>query len=221
MSKVESMARGTSQLDERVVIVLGGVWGITVVIGLNLMLTYQTTPGADGNPAGRWPTSSRIVRTGNCIQLVMVAHPHCPCTRSSVEALARIIARADDRVAASVLFLTPEGVSRDWERTDLWQSAAAIPGVQVVRDDGGVEGALFGAKTSGQVLLFGKNGQLVFSGGITAGRGHHGDNVGLDQCVAFITGEQTDHSKTPVFGGALMDRSVDQLEGGRLCSQSN
>ena len=47
--------------------------------------------------------------------------------------------RSRGLVATRVLFLKPSDVSEDWEKTDLWRSAAAIPGVQVMRDDDGVE----------------------------------------------------------------------------------
>ena len=53
--------------------------------------------------------------------------------------------QAQGRVTAYVLFVKPPGFSDGWEQTDLWASAAAIPGVTPVRDDDGVEAGLFHA----------------------------------------------------------------------------
>ena len=37
----------------------------------------------------------------------------------------------------------------------------------------------FGAETSGQTLLYDRDGRLLFSGGTTGSRGHDGDNAGF------------------------------------------
>ncbi len=71
----------------------------------------------------------------------------------------------------------------------------------------GQEAKLFGAKTSGDVLLFGANGKLIFAGGITASRGHEGDNPGADAMLKAL-GESrrnkvTTTTATPVFGCSL------------------
>ena len=84
----------------------------------------------------------------------MAAHPHCPCTRASIESLARIMTRCRGLVTAHVAFCKPAGFPGDWEQTDLWRSAAAIPDVEVFCDEEGREARRFGAATSGCVLLF-------------------------------------------------------------------
>ena len=45
-----------------------------------------------------------------------------------------------------------------------------------------------GATTSGHVLLYDAGGVLRFAGGITDGRGHEGDNAGLDAALALLRG---------------------------------
>jgi hypothetical protein len=102
-----------------------------------------------------------------------------------------------------VLFVHPDAAPADWEKTDLWQSAAAIPGVSVFTDTNGVEAQRFGAQTSGQTILYDAQGKLLFQGGITAGRGHEGDNAGEDSIVALVHGEEPVVRKTPVFGCPL------------------
>jgi hypothetical protein len=59
--------------------------------------------------------------------------------------------------------------------------------------------------TSGQVLLYDVSGRLVFRGGITAGRGHAGDNVGRDNVVAFLLHDTVPAESTPVFGCSIDD----------------
>src|SRR5688500_10084241 len=153
-------------------------WVALVSTGLWLLGGYENTPGIAAEAPGRWPTESRLHRATNQPTLVMLAHPHCPCTRASIGELASIMARTQGRLRAYVLFLKPEGTSKNWEATDLWHSAANIPGVEVVPDGDGREARLFRASTSGQTVLYDPAGHLLFSGGITQSRGHFGDNAG-------------------------------------------
>jgi hypothetical protein len=115
------------------------------------------------------------------------------------------MAHCQGRLKAYVLFLKPTGFSDDWEKTDLWQSAASIPGVYAVADDGGVEASRFHAATSGQTILYDKDGHLIFSGGITASRGHSGDNAGRSAIVSLVNAGSAESSETYVFGCPLFD----------------
>ena len=88
--------------------------------------------------------------------------------------------------------------------TDLWRRAAAIKGVTVVQDSEGVEAERFHAATSGYTLLYGSDGRLLFSGGITGARGHAGDNAGRSAIAALLTAEGAPTGTTPVFGCSLL-----------------
>ena len=90
-----------------------------------------------------------------------------------------------------------------WCKKDLWHSAAAIPGVQVLCDEEGREAQGLGAATSGQVVLYSPGGELLFSGGITVSRGHAGDNAGRDAVISCLTGLRADRTHCPVFGCPL------------------
>src|SRR5215472_11422328 len=109
------------------------------------------------------------------------------------------------RIAAHVLFVDPPGVSEGWDQTDLWSTAVAIPGVDVMRDRGGIEARRFGATTSGQVLLYDGAGRLMFRGGITSARGHEGDNVGRARIAALLAHSDATPRQSPVFGCPLVD----------------
>jgi hypothetical protein len=115
------------------------------------------------------------------------------------------MAQTQGRVTAFVLFLKPAGFSDDWEKTDLWQSAASIPGVNVVADEDGVEAGCFHAVTSGQTVLYDAEGRLLFSGGITGSRGHSGDNAGRSAIVSLLNTGEAEAAETFVFGCPLSD----------------
>ena len=53
------------------------------------------------------------------------------------------------RLSARVIFIKPANFSDDWVKSDLWKSAASIPGVEVAFDVEGQETTLFSAQTSG------------------------------------------------------------------------
>jgi hypothetical protein len=113
------------------------------------------------------------------------------------------MARSQGAVAAHVLFYKPAGSFPGWEQTDLWRSAAVIPGVVVLSDENGLEAQRFGAATSGQTQLYAPDGKLLFSGGITIARGHEGENAGLDAVVAYLTRGQADYTQCPVYGCSI------------------
>jgi hypothetical protein len=115
---------------------------------------------------------------------------------------------------ASVLFIKPPGAGSDWDDTELRRSAAAIPGVTVITDTDGTEAARFGATTSGHTFLFDRTGALLFSGGITASRGHAGRNAGESAIIAAVNGRPRDRARTPVFGCSLIAQSTE----GAKCS---
>src|SRR5581483_2344790 len=121
--------------------VVAAGWFAAVAAGFVAWERYDTTPGearaAEPTavpPAGRW-------------RLVMFAHPHCPCTRASLGELAELVGQTP--VEAEVVFVRPADCPDGWERTAAWEAAAAIPGVRVRCDVGGLEAMRAGAATSG------------------------------------------------------------------------
>jgi hypothetical protein len=79
--------------------------------------------------------------------------------------------------------------------------------VKVVVDPEGLEAGRFGAETSGHTLLYGTDGRLLFSGGLTASRGHAGENVGESAIIALVNHQTPLRSQTLVFGCALTQRA--------------
>jgi len=178
-------------------------WMVCVVAGLAIVWAYDNTPGQAGHSPAQWPAESGLARAIDGPTLILFAHPQCACTRASLGEFAEILARATRPPRTYVVFLKPIGFGLDWEKTDLWRTAAGLPGVRVIRDDEGVEAARFGVITSGQTVLYDETGALVFSGGITGARAHAGDNAGRASIVALLNQGGTDVSLTSVFGCAL------------------
>ena len=79
-----------------------------------------------------------------------------------------------------------------------------IPGLRVIRDQGGSEARRFAIEGSGHVLLYAPFREVAFQGGITGSRGHEGDNVGRSAIVSFILDGHSPVSHTPVFGCSLL-----------------
>jgi hypothetical protein len=191
----------TERLARPMVLVAGVAWLGLVVAGLVLLQAHDATPGQAGEPQARRPGSTLLAIDPDRANLILVAHPRCPCTRASLGELSRILAKCRGAVAAHVLFTVSDASSvAEWRATDLWRLAAEIPGVRVVADEGGAEAARLGVATSGHVLLHDAAGRLLFSGGITASGGHHGDNEGHDAVVALLKHRHPERSTSPVFG---------------------
>ncbi len=183
--------------------VLGAIWLGAAVAGLWVLWRYDNTAGEGARAPNQWPSPTTLARAADRPTLVMLAHPHCTCTRASLGELAEVIARARIRPKTYVVFMAPETFGNGWETTDLWRTAASLPEVTVVRDGDGREARRFGAETSGQTLLYDEHGLLVFSGGITGARAHAGDNLGRQSLVALLNRTPAERSGTNVFGCPL------------------
>lgn len=185
------------------VAIFAAAWLGAVVFGQRAMLNYDYAAAAPGTPPLLWPKDSSLPRTQGLATIVVVAHPHCPCTRATIEELARLMAHLQNHATAAVVFVRPRGVSEDWTKTDLWASAARIPGVTAITDTDGVEATRFGAQASGQTMLYSAAGDLQFTGGITASRGHAGDSVGQSAIASLVATGHSSVDHTSVFGCSL------------------
>jgi hypothetical protein len=181
----------------------GVAWLAIVALGQRAMLNYDFEPATSATAPAKWPANSKIPRSAGLPSIVVMAHPRCPCTRATIEELALLMTRLHGQTNAAVVFVRPPGVSEGWVKTDLWRSAVRIPGVTVTSDVDGLEAALFGTQASGQTLLYSVNGDLQFNGGITASRGHSGDNLGRSSIVALVTTGKSITSHTSVYGCSL------------------
>lgn len=178
-------------------------WFASAGTGLWVVWAWDNRPGAAATPPLVWPQEGVVALASDRPTLVLLAHPQCSCTQATLTELAEVLARAHVHPKTYVLFLKPQGFPADWSDTPLWQQAAALPGVTVVRDDDGRKARQFGAETSGQVVLYDAHATLVFSGGITGSRGHAGENAGRAAIVGFLNESAAGRRATPVFGCSL------------------
>jgi hypothetical protein len=188
-----------------------GVFVVTLVMwigaigaGAASLLRYSNTPGDLAAPPEQWPAQTALRRSPGRAMLVMFAHPQCPCSAASMEELAQIVTRADDKVDTYVLFYAPEQAATEWVKSDLWESAARLPGVRPMEDREGREIRVFHAATSGQILLYNASGRLAFNGGIMARRGHAGPSDGRDAILSLLLNGIQLEKTTPVFGCSLL-----------------
>ncbi|HEX8139221.1 MAG TPA: hypothetical protein VF544_16780 [Pyrinomonadaceae bacterium] len=196
------------------------LWLVAVCFGLSVLWGYESTPGVSAQPPRAWPSDSSIPRAQGSATLVMMAHPHCPCTRASIGELASLMAHTEGHLKAYVLFLKPEALSDGWERTDLFESARSIPGVTALVDADGREAQRFHSATSGQTMLYDGEGRLLFTGGITGARGHSGDNAGRSAIESLVRTGAAEQSESLVFGCPLFNDGS-ECQGSKHESNSN
>jgi hypothetical protein len=180
---------------------------VVVLLGLAVLWNYNLAPGAAGKTPSGWPAGTLLQLHREQHTLVMFVHPHCPSSRASIGELAIAMARTQKHLAASVLFVKPQGFADEWATTDLWRTAASIPGVEVRVDGDGIETRRFGAATSGHAILYAPDGQRLFAGGITASRGHSGDNAGRAALVSLVNTGSYERKETFVYGCPLFDEA--------------
>ena len=185
----------------------GGIalWGALAIGGTLALSAYSNRAGSSAHAAEVWPPETSIEPIPARPNLLFFLHPRCPCSRASVSELSRIIGRIGDAVALTVILYLPEEASaEDWEG-DLGARVRKIPGARVLEDRDGLEAKKFGITTSGHALLFSERGTRIFSGGVTAGRGHEGENRGQRAIEAWVlSGEgSSSHRDSPTFGCAI------------------
>lgn len=193
-----------------------GVWLLIVVTAMAVLNAYANRPGDFQAAPATWPVDSKIVFDRGRPNLLLIAHPRCPCTRATIGELDVLMARAQGRVTAHVIFIQPAATTEDWAQTDLWRAASAIPGVKVLCDAEGAEARRFNAATSGEALLYDRDGQLLFQGGITISRGHAGDNLGRSAILDLLD-HKLGGKMTPVFGCPLF--AATSQKGGVACKK--
>ena len=183
-------------------------WGGMVVGGFGLLWSYGLTPGAVADAPTSWPADSFLRPTPGRACLILALHPRCPCSRATIDELEQITTCCGRQLDTHVLFYIPVGHDAAWAHTDLWDRAAALPGVTVWCDENGAEGRRFGALTSGHAALYSPEGGLRFHGGITRSRGESGANEGRTAIVAHVLGTTGRITPTEVFGCPLREPEV-------------
>jgi hypothetical protein len=198
-----------SAAASRWVVIAVAAWVAAVGFGFWQVWAYKLTPGARADVPKSWPAATVIARANDRPTLLMIAHPRCSCTRASLSELNRLMNELGDRVRAFVVFADAD------DTPELLGRAREIPSTQVIVDRDGSQSAPFATTTSGHILLYDREGALMFSGGITPARGHEGDSFGRERILALMRGEPADHTDSPVFGCPLHDSSLHDTKEGQ------
>ena len=189
------------KLNKLILTIVIAFWSLVIGIGTVWMTDYNSRPGRAAVSPAILPDDD-LKQFEYLPKVLVFLHPQCPCSRATLAELARLNTRNAGLADVHIFFYQPSDQADEWSKTDLWRQAAAIPNVSV--DIIGKEKLQkFGAITSGQILLYDTQKRLVFSGGITDGRGHEGDNDGRESIEKYLQTGETTVSQTPVFGCIL------------------
>jgi hypothetical protein len=192
-------------------IAAGLIWAATVGAMYQAVRHFETTPGRGAAARTLWPARSRIVPGRDRWTLVMLIHPHCSCTRASLQELERIIEMSGPSLQTYVLVYRPSDFQAGWEKTETFEAAKHLQRARVIVDPDGHEARLFGGFTSGQTFLYDGEGVLRFSGGVTSLRGHTGVNRGSMDVVDIVHAKARQGTH-PVFGCAIVTTESEQRQ---------
>jgi len=201
-------ADATPRWGPRLVVGLCLLWAFALMAGFVALRLYGAQPGEEVTAAETIPADLPEV---DGMELVMVVHPKCSCTRASLRELARLATELKGALRPVIVFLHPHEPNEEWRRSDLYAAALRVPDVVVIDDVGGVIASRLGATTSGSTHLFGPDGRLLFQGGLTPSRSHEGDSVGRQQILALVQTGRSRTSRSAVYGCALATKPLTTL----------
>jgi hypothetical protein len=169
------------------------VWGAALAFGMHTAMRYDSTPGKPGDP-----DRFEAPQTGKAWTCVMVAHPLCPCTRSSLKALREVATRFGDRASFHIVFAG----ERPGQASENMELAELVPGAKVEWTSSQDAAKTYGSYTSGQVFLYDSRGKTVFAGGLTPARGTDQPLYAVNLFENVFAGKV---SESPVFGCPLQE----------------
>jgi hypothetical protein len=210
---------------QRFLPLLLAAWLVAMVPATRKLMAFEWTTGATGVTPSRLTTSAstRIAQNdGHSALLVVAIHPLCSCTRATLKELedAAPSWRQPYRTTFLIYKSKPQPSSAistpdfDWHHAAYIREAQQALNAEVVEDINGEEAAKLGALTSGEVFFYSAPDQqnsrrLLFSGGVTAGRGMEGENGGIVALDQAINAQSLDAASTqpeahaPVYGCGL------------------
>ena len=207
MSDPAQASEAASRRSGWVIWVVTAIWFAAFAGGTVAFLRFEFTPGDETRAPLVWPKDSSLALHPEGMTLVLFAHPHCVCTRASLDELQVVLSHHARPMSAQVVFVQLSGFT-DQDMTDeSWEKAGRIPGIERRIDKEGVEARRFGALVSGYTVLYDSSGKLLFEGGVTGSRGQVGANAGRNSVIGFLRDGKVDTSRTPVFGCYLFDRA--------------
>ncbi|MGK0186649.1 MAG: hypothetical protein ACI9R3_002432 [Verrucomicrobiales bacterium] len=178
------------------------LWALSAVSGFTYLSLFQHRAGDEGMPKENVPASSAV-------KVLMFLHPRCSCSHASVHELQRILlstktGESSPRVHAQIFLFQPDETDSDaWDGSAMISELKLFPSVEICNDPRGRIAASHGIATSGHVLIYDKEGNLKFSGGITQRRAHEGENTNGILAVQAILQVSNEIVRRPVFGCSI------------------
>ena len=178
-----------------------GAWLIVILAGFAFAERYAHTAGT-GSSVTHWPDQTSLVYP-DTTTLVMFVEAGCPCSEASLSELNLLLQDRRNHLHAHIVVEPIPGDVTAAESQSLVQHAQRIAPASLHFDTDGRERRQFDAHTSGETQVFAPTGALLFRGGITAARGHEGDNVGYQMIASLTQGVASARGgllTTPVYG---------------------
>lgn len=200
------MTNGKLELSPQQLAIVFVLWLVAVFVCFAALASYSYKVGEAGTPSRLDRTVFPVPLPIGQHLLVMGVHPHCPCSRASLGELERLNARCQGQMHCVVLTYQPRLAEPSWSDTDISEFAKKLPNTQILIDLDGQLAERLGIRTSGGVVLYSPQDEPEFHGGITASRGHQGDNVGSASIVAWVHGQPLHYKSAPVFGCSLQTK---------------
>lgn len=215
------------------------VWPLLLVLWLGAfaasarsLLHYEWTAGSMNAAPSQLPASTRTsnhLLSGHPLSgepsaseglLIVAVHPLCSCTRATLDELENSAATWHQPFHAVVLVYQAKSsgsASPVFKPAAYLSEAKQALNADLVLDAGGEQAARLGALTSGEILYYSapnSHGQrrLLFSGGVTAGRGMVGENGGIQaleqavrktSAIASSSNQDSQEAHAPVYGCGL------------------
>ncbi len=167
------------------------------------------SPGKGGASPNRFPSVNRVALNNNKPTVLVFVHPLCPCTPATISQLETITTAAHITVIQSgpaVGLNKPDTSHRSTQDHRLGRQMS---------DASGELSRAFGAMTSGHVVAYSPEGELLFSGGVTPGRAMTGPSKGLTELREALQSHRRVSTSTDVFGCSIFGSACCDYEGSR------
>lgn len=179
--------------------VLTVVWSAGLLAGSVWLIDHSSKPGEVELNIKSWPTETHLAQHSGKPQVLVFVHPMCSCSEVTLAEMSSLFQRLNTPCEISLVISTTDHTSIPENRVHGFETWCQQVGAHLVWDFGRSEARRFGVTTSGHVFLFSSDGNLQFQGGVTAGRGHHGENPGLSSLVELLTNTQPRKSSRDCF----------------------
>lgn len=182
------------------------IWLTAMVLCTAALTAYDLTPNFNGALFSTIAdVDVRADHTSAEPTIHFALHPHCPCTRVSLIELGRVIGASRHPVQIKFWVYLPSGKPESWAGGRSVQIVKAFPNSQLIFDIDGRKASDLGITTSGGIVVFDREGNLAFSGGVQTSRGMAEASLGSKALQEIIAGRELETTiRTPVYGCSLI-----------------